>query len=151
MFWLNKCDIDRDALVSPDFHQEFGTDSVNCSHSVKLDLFSNESKPKICFSRCPPDRDPGTHEDITDGGAVAAQHSLLWNYSIRFTPAKLKQICSFWIIVSFCFLSFSLGFLNECRVLCSRTVGTGPWVSFYVTCLVLHNFSSDCWMLISQT
>lgn len=88
MFWLNKCELDRDTLVSPDFHQELGADDVNCSHSVKSDLFYNESKPSKCFSRCPADADPDTHEDISkyahvqrvdppEGGAVAAQPSLL--------------------------------------------------------------------------
>lgn len=143
----------------PDFQQELGTDHVNCSRSVKSDLFYDDSKPNKCFSRCPPDGDPDTHVDISkcaqvtcvdtpEGGAVVAQPSVL-NDSIRFTPAKLKQISSFWIIVSFC--SLALCFLNECSLLCSRTIGTGPRMSFLSHLSWFYVFSSPCWMLISQT
>lgn len=49
VFRLNKCEIARDTLVPPDFHQELRADDVNCSHSVKSDFFHSESKRK-CFS-----------------------------------------------------------------------------------------------------
>lgn len=84
------------------------------------------------------------------GGDVAAKSSLLRKDSIRFTPAKWKWICSFWIIGLLC----SLWFLNECSLLCSRTFGNNPrvfWVFLTSLVLILQNVSSACWMLISQT
>lgn len=143
---------------SPDFQQELGTDHVNCSRSVKSDLFYDDSKPNKCFSRCPPDGDPDTHVDISkcaqvtcvdtpEGGAVVAQPSVL-NDSIRFTPAKLKQISSFWIIVSFCFLSLSLSLFFKWMQFCcvAELLEQAPALSC-LTCLDFAFFllPAECW------